>query len=157
MRAAVVDPVMDPVGGVGAAPLPRWAVLRRRAEFLRAARAFRQAPPGLLLQGRPRGAQEPAEAEIRIGFTCSKKIGNAVVRNRAKRRLRAAAREVLPAEGRAGWDYVLIGRPGATVTRGFADLVADLRGALAKVHKAADKAERGAPAEGDRTPRRAGA
>jgi len=71
---------------------------------------------------------------IQVGFTASKKIGNAVKRNRAKRRLRALAREVLPAMGRAGWDYVLVARPGVTVDRIYADLRADLEGALAALH-----------------------
>ncbi|HRW17062.1 MAG: ribonuclease P protein component [Rhodobacteraceae bacterium] len=123
MRAAAPHP--GPEGPV--------SVLTRRAEFLAAARAFRQGKPGFALQGRPRGPGEAPEG-IRVGFTCSRKVGNAVARNRAKRRLRAVAREVLPGEGRAGWDYVLIGRPGETAARDFAALCADLRAALASVH-----------------------
>ena len=107
--------------------------LIRRADFLAAARARRKATPGFTLQARRR---EDAEAEppVRVGYTCSKKVGNAVARNRAKRRLRAAARAVLPAAGRPGWDYVLIGRAGATATRPFAQLVEDLGAAVASVH-----------------------
>ena len=69
-----------------------------------------------------------------MGFTCSKKVGNAVARNRAKRRLREVARAVLPAEGREGWDYVLIGRPQVTATLPFEQLLADLSQALGRVH-----------------------
>ena len=106
-------------------------VLKKRAEFLAAARARRQATASFLLQARPRGDG----GELRVGFTCSKKIGNAVTRNRAKRRLRAVARAVLPVDGRPGWDYVLVGKPEATVTRDFADLLSDLRRALVSVHR----------------------
>ena len=73
---------------------------------------------------------------VRVGYTCSKKLGNAVARNRAKRRLRALAREILPDAARPGWDYVLVGRPEATATRDFALLRADLEGALRRVHAA---------------------
>jgi ribonuclease P protein component len=71
---------------------------------------------------------------IGVGFTASKKVGGAVARNRAKRRLRALAAEILPVEGRPGRDYVLIARP-ATVTRAFDDLRADLREALARTRR----------------------
>ena len=106
--------------------------LRKRADFLRAAQARRQGVPGFLLQARARDDGDPA---VRLGFTCSKKIGNAVMRNRAKRRLREVARAVLPALARSGWDYVLVGRPGATVSREFAALLADLETALRSVHR----------------------
>ena len=111
----------------------RLVTLARRADFLAAARARRQSRPGFTLQARGR---EPAEAPdaIRVGFTCSKKVGNAVARNRARRRLREAARAVLPEHGRPSWDYVLIGRPGETASRDFALMCDDLRAAVGAVH-----------------------
>lgn len=77
----------------------------------------------------PRG---DGDAAMRVGFTVTKKIGNAVVRNRMKRRLRALARELLPTGGIAGADHVLIGRAGG-VERDFALLRAELTRALRKV------------------------
>ncbi|MGY6549214.1 MAG: ribonuclease P protein component [Roseinatronobacter sp.] len=111
--------------------------LRKRADFLRAAKARRVPCPAFLLQARRRDADEVADIHAaRIGYTCSKKIGNAVSRNRAKRRLRAAARAVLPEHACAGWDYVLVGRPGATASHDFAAICADLISALEKLHGA---------------------
>ena len=99
--------------------------LKKRREFLRAAsRGKRAARPGLVLQAL---ATEPGS--LRLGFTVTKKVGNAVVRNRARRRLKEAARLSLPALGLSGWDLVLIGRDG-TGKRPFGQLVGDLRGAL---------------------------
>lgn len=110
-------------------------MIRKRRDFLAAARARRWVARGMLVQGRKRRDGEPHDpALVRVGYTCSKKVGGAVVRNRAKRRLRAAAAEVLPRMGRPGWDYVLIGKAGQTVDRTFADLVSDLQTAINRVH-----------------------
>lgn len=108
-------------------------MLQRRADFL-AANSGRRAPtPGFVLLVRPRGDDDQV---MRLGITVTKKIGNAVVRNRIKRRFRALARELLPAAGIAGADHVLIGRAGG-IERDFADLRADLLKALAKVSRKA--------------------
>ncbi len=107
--------------------LPR---LTRRSEFLRVAgRGRKAARPGLVLQALPPSPPSGEGAPVRLGFTATKKIGGAVVRNRAKRRLREAARLTLSAEAAPGWDLVLIARD-ATATRPFAQLLGDLRGAL---------------------------
>lgn len=104
--------------------------LKTRADFLRLAKGRKWASPGLILQM----AQAPVQSiEARAGFTVTKKIGNAVVRNRAKRRLREVARAVLPLYASPGCDYVLIARE-ATPERPFASLIEDLKKALRKVH-----------------------
>ena len=108
---------------------PRPGRLKRRAEFLRVAAKGRKSPqPGLVLQALARDDADPA----RLGFTVTKKVGNAVVRNRTRRRLREAARLLLRQLPVAGVDLVLIGRD-ATRGREFTALIGDLRRALAKV------------------------
>ena len=111
----------------------RLSTLTKRADFLRAARAPRVAMPGFVLQMRIR---KPQEADgIRVGFTCSKKVGNAVARNKAKRRLREIARIVLPTCGNPDADYVLIGRAQVTANRPFNALLDDMRSAVKKLHR----------------------
>ena len=75
--------------------------------------------------------RDDGDALRRVGFTVSKKVGGAVVRNRMKRRFRALAREILPSQGYAGADHVMIGR-GSGIERDFGDLRQDLIRALAK-------------------------
>ena len=118
----------------------RLDVLKKRRDFLACARGRRWSTPGFLLQGRQRdagdaGAGAADAGPVRVGFTCSKKVGNAVTRNRAKRRLREIAREVLPEHGRPGWDYVLIGFPETTVSRPFWKMLRDFETALGRVHE----------------------
>ncbi len=89
---------------------------------------------GFILLARKRtGDKNPAQA-MRVGFTCSKKLGNAVRRNRAKRRLREVARLVLPDHGRCGWDYVLIGKQDTTQSLPFDRMLEDLCVALERIH-----------------------
>jgi len=90
----------------------------------------------MVVQGRQRREGERIGEAVgpRVGVTCTKKVGKSVIRNRAKRRLREAARMALPRLGRDGWDYVLIGRAEITVSRRFTNLVGDLETALVKLH-----------------------
>ena len=122
--------------------------LKKRRDFLRAARSgVKSVTEGVILQVRPN-----AEAEaggVRVGFTVSRKVGNAVARNRARRRLRAAAERVLGERAERGRDYVLIGRR-QTVTRPFTDLLGDLEKALLRTDAALSDAKGSARRTRDR-------
>jgi ribonuclease P protein component len=107
--------------------------MRNRADFLRAQRGVRRIASGLVLEACPTPETLAEAGHLRVGFTASRKIGGAVERNRAKRRLRAAAAAVLPLSGRERTDYVLIARP-ATLNRPFDGLLEDLAAALAAAH-----------------------
>lgn len=110
-------------------------ILKKRSDFLLAARARKQGVGSMMVQARKRRDAEGVDDNaIRVGFTCSKKVGNAVARNHAKRRMREVARAILPRLGKPGWDYVLIGRAETTAARPFEDLQGDLRYALKKLH-----------------------
>ena len=120
---------------VSVCPQPALPVLKKRSEFLAAARARKQGTKAMMIQARKRRDNEDIDPSvIRVGFTCSKKVGNAVARNRAKRRMREVARAILPTHGHAGWDYVLIGRKDETDSRDFKTLQGDLKWALRKLH-----------------------
>ena len=116
--------------------------LKRRAEFLQVAAANRKwVAPGLILQVRRQSPSEPSSdkpalaappAPVRVGFTASRKVGNAVKRNRARRRLRAVAEDVLDRHAEPGNDFVLIARP-ATVDRDFQALTGDLIAGLKRL------------------------
>jgi len=105
--------------------------LTKRRDFLAANTGKRAPMPAFVLLVRRREDGDPA---MRIGYTVTKKIGNAVVRNRIKRRFRALAHDLLPVSGIAGADHVLIGRSDG-LTRDFTLLKADLTKALAKVSR----------------------
>jgi len=129
--------------------------LKARRDFLSAARGAKWAAPGLVLQARQRvKSASRDEAPARIGFTVTKKVGKAHVRNRVKRRLRAAAGQILPLGALPGYDYVLIGRAGP-ITRPYCDLVADLQKALSKVHSKKNHTGRSKPPSGSSDTRRA--
>ena len=105
-----------------------WHRLKRRTEFLDvAASGLRRAMPGFVIQAKPL-----ADGPLRIGFTASKKVGGAVQRNRAKRRLRALVDKVFDGTKLSGWDFVLIART-ETLNRDFAVLSSDLSHAVAKI------------------------
>jgi ribonuclease P protein component len=108
--------------------------LKTRSEFLYVRDGARFVTPGLVLQARARGAVEADEPVVRFGFTASKRIGGAVQRNRARRRLKEAVRLAASQRAVEGYDYVLIAREG-TLQRRFTELVKDLERALTKVHE----------------------
>ena len=103
--------------------------LRKRKEFLRAARGAKWVTPGLILQCWQRCDDDCS----RIGFTVTKRVGNAVVRNRVKRRLREVVRQD-KAHVQTGYDYVVIGRK-STIERDFNELEKDISSAFCGIHK----------------------
>lgn len=108
-----------------ASPLQK---LRKRPEFLFVRAGLRASAANLTIEARRRANEGP----IRVGFTASRKVGNAVVRNRARRRLREAARQLLPQLGLAGVDYVLVARQ-STPDAAWAALLDDVRNALIRL------------------------
>tara|TARA_B110000091_G_scaffold192088_1_gene216276 strand:+ start:376 stop:777 length:402 start_codon:yes stop_codon:yes gene_type:complete len=109
--------------------LPYFSIerLKDRSDFLKIAKGKVVHKKGFVLQGRKRfGSLQ----DIRVGFTCSKKVGNAVLRNLAKRRLREIARDILPKNGSNGWDYVLIGRKDLTAELNLNFMAKELKEAV---------------------------
>ena len=106
-----------------------YSVIKKRSDFLAANRGKRYATPGFVLLVRDRQDDNPA---IRLGITITKKVGNAVIRNRMRRRFRALAQEMLADKGKAGADHILIGRDSG-IERDFDALRADMFKALGKL------------------------
>jgi len=121
--------------------------LKTRADFLRAAKGIRRSMTTLTLESCPTPDDLREKAMIRVGYTASRKVGGAVARNRAKRRLRAAAATLLPLYGREGRDYVLVARR-ITTDCPFARLLDDLAEAVR-----ASLAREGRPAKQPKTER----
>ena len=121
--------------GAGQPPRPgpqealRLVTLVRRADFLAANRGKRAPTPGFVLLVRKRGDDDDL---VRVGYTVTKKIGNAVVRNRMKRRFRELVRDTFPQFAILGADYVLIGRSSG-IERDYASLAAELKRVLTKL------------------------
>jgi ribonuclease P protein component len=120
-----------------AARPPSLVSLKRRAEFLRVRGGSRCATPSFVLEAKPRETEDvpAATKQARFGFTVTKRLGKAVDRNRIKRRLRAAVRDVQMHHARPGFDYVVVARLAARDTA-YAALVGDLAKALERVHEA---------------------
>lgn len=114
------------------ARLGRIVTLRQRAEFLRIRGGLRQGTVAFVLEGKARTAS-PGGVGPRFGFTITRQVGNAVQRNRIRRRLREALRTLPSACVRPDFDYVLVARP-AALERTFAELVAGLRSAFERLH-----------------------
>jgi ribonuclease P protein component len=121
----------------------RLATLKKRSEFLRLRGGARFATPSFVMETRPRTAAAPSSETARFGFTVTKKLGGAVVRNRIRRRLKAAVAQVASTLAHPHHDYVIVARLQA-LDRPFDDLKKDLERALQRVHHpaAADKSGR---------------
>ena len=109
----------------------RLSTITSRAAYLAANGGLRTTTPGFILLVRDREDSDPT---MRVGFTVTKKIGGAVIRNRMKRRFRALAREIMPAKGLVGCDHVMIGRAKG-IERDFTSLRSELASALDRMRK----------------------
>ncbi len=118
------------IANCGTQEMPLIERLKVRSDFLRVAATRRRwATPGLVLQVAETPTEQQKDDMIRVGFTASRKVGDAVTRNRARRRLREAVRQVMTNHAAAGRDFVVIARAN-TVRRPFDDLITDLESAL---------------------------
>jgi ribonuclease P protein component len=118
--------------------------LKTRPDFLRAAKGARRVAQSVTVELCPTPEAQARPGVLRVGFTATRKVGGAVERNRAKRRLRAAAAALLPLYGRDGNDYVLVARQD-TLTRPFGGLIDDLTQALHAAHSKLGRLTMGKP------------
>ena len=110
--------------------------ITKRPDYVKMRNSHKVSMPGFILQGKSRSVDTSVNSAVsRYGLTCSKRIGNAVKRNRAKRRLRSAVMAILPYSALEGWDYVLIGKPNSTENISFDILKGNLTTALREIHQ----------------------
>ena len=115
---------------------PLLGKITKKSDYLKMKTGLKFVTPGFIIQARNRRKECTIDPyQIRYGLTCSKKVGNAVKRNRAKRRLRALVKNIIPIEGLKGWDYVLIGKEKKTEEISFRILETNLKDTLSKLHK----------------------
>tara|TARA_A100001011_G_scaffold253291_1_gene261576 strand:- start:1658 stop:2047 length:390 start_codon:yes stop_codon:yes gene_type:complete len=115
---------------------PKLIKITKKNEYLKMRSGLKISSPGFILQARYRENEDSVDqSSIRYGLTCSKRVGNAVKRNRAKRRLRALVNDIIPINGLKGWDYVLIGKEQTTEKLSFKILEKNLIECLVKLHK----------------------
>ena len=115
---------------------PKLTKITKKNEYLKMRSGLKISSPGFILQARYRENEDSVDqSSIRYGLTCSKRVGNAVKRNRAKRRLRALVNDIIPIKGLKGWDYVLIGKEQTTEKLSFKILEKNLIECLVKLHK----------------------
>jgi len=126
----IADVTEKKSGGYFSSGILSLARMTDRKDFLRMSQGRRVHSKSFVIQSRNRAE----DLAVRVGFTCSKKVGNAVARNRAKRRLREIARLVLPILGLPGYDYVLIGRASVTASIDFEAMKKELVDALQKLN-----------------------